>query len=418
MFKKQNASLALAALSAFCVYTCMFAYRKPFTAAIFSDIFFLGIDYKIWLVIAQTIGYTLSKFYGIRFIGELQPQGRPVYIIGFIGGAWLSLVLFALVPAPINSLLLVVNGFFLGAIYGLVFSYLEGRRYTELLGAVLATSFIFASGFTQSVGKFVLDGWQVSRWWMPAVTGALFLLPLLLFTYLLNRTPPPTAADIAERRRRLPMTGNERRLFIRSFLPGLIFLVATYVLLTIIREYRSNFAANLWAELGQGNNAAVFTQSELPASLVTLFLLSLLVFVRSNRKALMINHLVVLAGFLLSIISTWMYQNGTLSPFWWISFVGMGMYAGYVPFNVMLFERLVACFGSVRNAGFLIYLADSFGYLASDAVLLVKSFADIQLTWSRFFENIVLFLSLAGVVLISLSAFYFKRKLAVVKSEK
>lgn len=410
MSKKQGASLALAALSAFCVYTCMFAYRKPFTAATFNDVSFLSIDYKVWLVIAQTIGYTISKFYGIRFIGELKQDRRPFYILGFIGAAWLTLFFFAIIPAPINILLLVLNGFFLGAIYGLVFSYLEGRRYTELLGAVLATSFIFASGFTQSIGKYVLAEWDVSRWWMPFVTGAVFVPPFLLFTFLLNKTPVPTATDIQERSRRTSMTKAERKQFIRLYLPGLIFLVITYVLLTIIREYRSNFASNMWAELGQGNNAAIFTQSELPASLVTLFLLSLLVFVRDNRKALIINHLVVLGGFVLSIASTWLYKEGLLSPFWWITLVGTGMYMGYVPFNVMLFERLVACFRSVRNAGFLIYLADSFGYLGSDAVLLVKSFAKIDISWSHFFEEMVILLSLSGIVFITLSAFYFRSR--------
>ncbi|HUC81434.1 MAG TPA: DUF5690 family protein [Flavisolibacter sp.] len=410
MSKKQGASLALAAISAFCMYTCMFAYRKPFTAATFDDVAFLSIDYKVWLVIAQTVGYTISKFFGIRFIGELKLERRKFYIPGFIGGAWLSMFFFAIIPAPFNILLLVFNGFFLGAIYGLVFSYLEGRRYTELLGAVLATSFIFASGFAQSVGKYVLTDWEVSRWWMPFVTGALFVPPFLLFTFLLNKTPPPTAADVAERSLRTAMSKTERKDFIRNFFPGLVFLVITYVLLTIIREYRSNFASNMWTELGQGNNAAIFTQSELPASMVTLFLLSLLVFVRNNRKALLINHLVVLGGFILSIVSTLLYKEGLLSPFWWITLVGTGMYMGYVPFNVMLFERLVACFKSVRNAGFLIYLADSFGYLGSDAVLLVKSFAKVNISWSLFFENMVLLFSLAGIVFISLSAVYFRNK--------
>lgn len=417
MLKKGGASLALAAVSAFCMYTCMFAYRKPFTAATFDDLSFLSVDYKIWLVIAQTVGYTVSKFFGIRFIGELKLEKRPFYIIGFLGAAWLTMFFFAFIPPPFNILLLAFNGFFLGAIYGLVFSYLEGRRTTELLGAVLAASFIFASGLAQSIGKYIVTEWDVSRWWMPFVTGALFVPPLLLFTYLLNKTPPPTAADQVERSRRTAMTKGERKRFIQQFFPGLVFLVITYVVLTVIREYRSNFASNMWAELGQGNNAAIFTQSELPASLVTLFFLSLLVLVRNNRKALLINHLIVLAGFVLSIASTLLYRSGALSPFWWISLVGMGMYMGYVPFNVMLFERLVACFRSVRNAGFLIYLADSFGYLGSDAVLLVKSFAKIDISWSGFFQNMVLMLSLLGAVCISLSVFYFRSKFVYASPE-
>jgi MFS family permease len=410
MFKKEWASLTLAALSAFCVYTCMYAFRKPFTAANFSSSSFLSIDYKVWLVIAQTIGYTLSKFYGIKFIAELKTERRPLLILSFIGAGWVALFFFAVTPAPFNILFLLLNGFALGVIYGLVFSYLEGRRSTELLGAVLATSFIFASGFTQSVGKYILLHWNVSEWWMPFVTGAVFLIPTIIFTLLLDKTPRPNAKDIEQRTQRLPMTREERKLFIRTFFPGLVMLIITYILLTVIRDYRSNFASNIWAELGEGNNAAVFTQSELPASLVTLFLLGMLVLIKNNRKALMINHLIIAAGFLLSIFTTVLYQNGTISAFWWMTIVGVGMYMGYVPFNAMLFERLIASFKYVSNAGFLIYLADSFGYLGSDAVLLVKSFMKLNVSWTTFFATMVLVLSSIGIVLITLSALYFRAK--------
>ncbi|MDB5208821.1 MAG: hypothetical protein JWR72_3896 [Flavisolibacter sp.] len=417
MFKKEWASLTLAALSAFCVYTCMFAFRKPFTAANFNQVSFLSVDYKVWLVIAQTIGYTLSKFYGIKFIGELKTERRPLLILSFIGAGWIALFFFAIIPAPFNILFLLLNGFTLGVIYGLVFSYLEGRRSTELLGAVLATSFIFASGFTQSIGKYILLNLNVGEWWMPFVTGAVFLVPTIIFTLLLDKTPKPNAKDIQQRTQRLPMTKEERRRFIKTFFPGLLLLIITYILLTIIRDYRSNFASNIWMELGEGSNAAVFTQSELPASLVTLFLLGMLVLIKNNRKALMINHLIIAVGFLLSIFTTMLYQNEAISAFWWMTLVGVGMYMGYVPFNAMLFERLIASFKYVSNAGFLIYLADSFGYLGSNAVLLVKSFMKLDVSWSAFFVTMVLLLSSIGVVLTSLSAFYFRSKFLSTKDK-
>jgi hypothetical protein len=417
MRKKENLSLLLAAVSAFSVYTCMYAFRKPVTAATFNGLSFLGIDYKVWLVIAQTIGYTLSKFYGIHFIGSLKPGTRFLYILSFIGAAWASLLFFALVPSPYNLVFLLLNGFPLGIIYGLVFSYLEGRRSTELLGAVLATSFIFASGFTQSAGKYLMLHWNVTEWWMPFVTGALFVLPTVFFTYLLSKTPPPSESDKAYRTERLPMKAAERKAFVHTFLPGLIILIVAYVLLTIIREFRSNFASNIWTEMGYGKNAAVFTESEIPASLVTLFLLGLLIFVRNNLRALFINHLVIFAGFVLCLVITLLYQAGTVSPFWWITLTGVGLYMGYVPFNAMLFDRLVANAKLVSNAGFLIYLADSFGYLGSNAVLLVKSFGNFSVSWSSFFATLVLVFSAIGIFLIVFAWIYFRQKFKPVESQ-
>lgn len=410
--------MLLAAVSAFCVYTCMYAFRKPFTAATYSGFSFLNIDYKVWLVVAQTIGYTLSKFYGIRFIGELKTERRFGIIVSFIAAGWLALLLFAVTPRPYNIIFLLVNGFPLGVIYGLVFSYLEGRRSTELLGAVLAASFIFASGFTQSAGKWLMIDLGVSEWWMPFTTGALFFLPMLLFTWLLNKTPPPTAEDIRLRTLRKPMNREERKAFLQTFMPGLVLLIIGYIILTIVRDYRSNFAANIWIELGMANDTSIFTKTELPASLVTLFLMGMLIFIRRNIYALLINHVIIIAGLLLCIGSTVLYTNGQITPFWWMTWLGIGLYMGYVPFNSMLFDRLIATFQYVSNAGFLIYVADSFGYLGSNVILVMKNFLDVKLSWTQFFIQLILALSSLGVLVTVLAAIYFRRKYSIKKTSR
>ena len=62
--------------AAFGTYFCMYAFRKPFTAARYDDTTFLGIPYKTVLVIAQVLGYMLSKFIGIKVIAEMPPAPR------------------------------------------------------------------------------------------------------------------------------------------------------------------------------------------------------------------------------------------------------------------------------------------------------------------------------------------------------
>jgi hypothetical protein len=97
------------------------------------------------------IGYMLSKFYGIKFIAELKIQGRFSTAVVLVGTAWLSLLFFGITPAPYGMIFLFINGFMLGFMWGIVFSYVEGRRATDFIGAVMAVSFIFAGGFTRSV---------------------------------------------------------------------------------------------------------------------------------------------------------------------------------------------------------------------------------------------------------------------------
>lgn len=129
-----NAKLKLiihAGISAFVIYFCMYAFRKPFTAAIFEGQTLFSISFKVVLIIAQVLGYALSKFIGIKFISGTGFSNRAKYIIGFILFAELALLGFAVVPQQYKFIFLFLNGIPLGMIWGLVFSYLEGRTVTE-----------------------------------------------------------------------------------------------------------------------------------------------------------------------------------------------------------------------------------------------------------------------------------------------
>lgn len=406
-----------AALVAFGTYSCMYAFRKPFTAGIFEGVTFLGIDYKIWLVITQTIGYACSKFYGIRFIAEMKGNKRAQSIMMLIGISWLALLGFAVVPAPYNIAFLFLNGFPLGMIWGLVFSYLEGRRSTEFMGAVLSVSFIFSSGFVKSVGKMTVVSWHVTEYWMPFITGLVFIVPIMICILLLEQIPPPSTEDEQLRTRRAPMNKQERKTFLHTFLPGLVLLIASYVLLTVLRDMRDNFAADIWKDLGYGTQAGIFTQTEIPVSVAIIVIMGLLVFVKNNFHAFMLNHFIVITGFLVALISTLLYKQHQLDPVWWMTLTGLGLYMGYIPFNCIFFERLIAVFKYVSNVGFIIYVADSFGYLGSVLVMLFKNFGGMALSWSQFFTDAVLGVSVTGIVMMLASAWYFKKRFESVNNK-
>jgi hypothetical protein len=304
-----------------------------------------------------------------------------------------------------------LNGIPLGMVWGLVFSYIEGRRATEFMGSVLAISFIFSSGFVKSVGKWLMNDWHVSQFWMPAATGAVFAVPMIIFVFLLEQIPPPSEEDKANRSERLPMTGTERREFIMHFLPGLIMLVATYVLLSVIRDFRDNFVADIWKELGN-KDAGIFTATETPISVAILGFMSLMMLVRNNFRALQLNHVMVILGFLITGFSTYGYLHLGISAKLWIILNGLGLYLGYIPFNVVFFERLIAAARKPANVGFLIYIADSFGYLGSICVLLFKNFGHADMSYHTFFVNALYIVSVVGIILTLFSLFYFNRKIS------
>ena len=399
-----------ASVASFCLYTCIFALRKTFGVATYDGLAYWGVNFKIWMVTFQVVGYMISKFVGIKVVSELQSSYRTRGILLMVSIASISWLFFAVTPAPYNLIFLFLNGLPLGMVWSLVFGYLEGRRSTEVLGASLSVSFIFSAGFGKTVGGIVMRDWGISEFWMPFTSACLFFAPLLVFLWLIDKLPPPNAADEALRTKRQPMSGKERITFIKTFGPGLILLIVSYAILTAYREFRDNFSAEIWRSLGYGDKPEIFTQTEVPVSITVLIAIAVLMIVKNNRLALLINHLMVLFGMLLTGLSTLAFQQELISAPVWMTLIGMGLYFGYIQFNSIFFDRLLAAFKYAGTVAFLINLADSFGYVGSVCVLFYKQFGQTDLSWLSFFISSGYILSVAGTLLMLLSLIYFQKK--------
>ena len=409
-----------AGLAGFSAYFAMYAFRKPFTAATFDAVpgWHSALDYKIALVLAQVAGYALSKFIGVKVVSEIEPRRRAAAIVELIAAAWAALIAFALIPPPWNVAALFLNGLPLGMIWGLVYGYMEGRRVSEVLASMLCASFILSSGVVKSVGVALMQDWHVDRFWMPALTGGLFFPVLLVSVWVLNLLPPPNTSDEAERVARQPMTAAQRASFLRAYAPGLIAIVLGYVLLTAFRDYRDNFAAEIWTALGYGGEAAIFSASELPVALIALVGMAAVIAIRDNRRALLVMNGMIAGGFILVGLATLAFQAHLLSPLVWMILTGSGLYIAYSPINAALFDRLVAVSGRVSNAGFLIYVADSSGYLGSVTVLLWRNFGEGALDWLQFFILGAYFTSVVGATATIFAALYFHRRSAAPPENK
>ena len=399
----------VAGLAGFCAYFSMYAFRKPFTAATFEAVpgWHFALDYKVALVIAQVAGYAISKLIGVKVISEIDPARRGAAILGLIATSWVALIGFAIVPAPWNVAALFLNGLPLGMIWGLVFGYMEGRRVSEVLGAILCASFILSSGVVKTMGAWLIHAQHIDRFWMPAATGALVLPLLFVSVWLLGQLPPPGPEDEAQRVRRAPMDAGQRAAFLRAWWPGIVPLVASYILLTAFRDFRDNFAAEIWTALGYGGEAGIFSASEAPVAVIALVALGAIILVRDNLRALMVIHAIVAGGFALLGLSTLAFQAHMIPPIAWMICAGAGLYLAYTPFNAMLFDRLIAFSGRVATAGFLIYVADASGYLGSVALLLVRNLGQVKLDWLSFFILSAYATSLVGVVCVGVAAVYF-----------
>ncbi|OVE55191.1 MULTISPECIES: DUF5690 family protein [Chryseobacterium] len=382
---KKTAVTLKAAFAAFGVYFCMYGFRKPFTVASFEELSYFGIDYKVLIIIAQVMGYFISKFLGIKFISELKPEKRIFYLFIFIAFAEIALLGFAVIPAPYNILCMFINGIPLGMIWGIVFSYIEGRKTTEIIGLFLCSSFVVSSGFTKSAGKFLMDTFRISEFWMPFSAGLLFIIPLLIFGLMLEKLPQPTEEDILLKNKREPLNKAERKKIIQQFLVPMVCITLLYVSLTVLRDFRDNFNREIWDNLHIRFSSSVFTLTEIPIAVMVLLILGFMVKIKNNRKAFACYHYLLFGGILTVGFSTFLFESKVISPFLWMVLSGFGMYLCYIPFNGMYFDRMIAAFNIKGNVGFLIYLVDSFGYLGSVLILLYKNFGSPQTSWLNFY---------------------------------
>jgi hypothetical protein len=281
---------------------------------------------------------------------------------------------------------------------------------TEVLGASLAVSFILSAGLCRSVGAYIMRDWGTSEYWMPFVTSALFTLPLLLFLYLLDQLPPPSELDEKLRTKRAPMNAQERKDFTSTFLPGIILFVLAYVLLTSFRDFRDNFSAEIWKSLNMGNDPSIYTSTEVPVSIIVLVCMGSLMLIKNNQLALMVNHVIIALGMVLIGVANYLFQLQMIEPKTWMVLIGLGLYLGYIPFNSIFFDRLIAAFQYTGTVGFIMYVADSFGYLGSVSVLFFKEFGHANLSWLNFFISGGYIVSATGTLLITGSMIYFHYK--------
>ena len=162
--------------------------------------------------------------------------------------------------------------------------------------------------------------------------------------------------------------------------------------------------------MGYGNSAGIFTSTELPIAFSVLVLIASMIYINNNKLAFQISQIIILAGFILCGVSTFLFMQQIISGYVWIVLVGLGLYMGYIPFNCILFDRMIASFKIKGNVGYFMYLVDSFGYLATVFVIIFKGSMGISISWTYFYSNGVLVLSIVGSLISITTLLYFNKK--------
>ncbi|MBU6324445.1 MAG: hypothetical protein KJS92_03070 [Bacteroidetes bacterium] len=383
----------------------MYAIRKPYTAFTYSGFVFLGLPLKAWFVIAQILGYALSKWIGIGFIGSLKKTNRLQVLLILLTVAAFPLLLLPYTGIEVQLLCMFISGFPLGLVYGVVFSWIEGRRFTEFLGAILACTFVFSSGFVKSAALFLSATMGWSEFQTPGYMALIALATAFPMAILINRTSDPDELDIQHRKLRLHADQATRKSIFKDLGFPLVLWIIAYFMLTLIRDLRDNFSAEILKEQGI-NDPGIFLSLEAPASLILVFLVSLTGIINRHDNAIRVINYLSMTGLLLLLVSTLSFLNGGMYATTWLFMVGLGCYVGYILLNISLFDRVISISGYNANAGFLLYIADAWGYLGSVGITVSRYLLPGPDSWTQWLGYITMASSIVGLMAFIMASFF------------
>ena len=265
-------------------YSLVYALRKPYTAASFDGLTFMGTDYKIAVTTIQILGYVIAKFFGIKLISELKRENRFRFFV------W---------------------------------------------SAVLAEAALISSGVAKSFGLFAMNDMHIDQFWMPAVIGG-FALPLLvLMGYLLKRLPRPTTEDIELRNERVTLDHNGRKALFLKYAPILTLLFVGNFMLLVLRDIKEDFLVNI---IDMSNQSSwLFARIDTVVTLIILGIFAAFIFFRSNIKALMTLMGLVIAGCLVMTYVSLSYESLDLQPVTWLFIQSLCLYIAYLTFQTIFF---------------------------------------------------------------------------------
>ena len=294
--------------------------------------------------------------------------------------------------------------------WGVIFSFLEGRRVTDLLASLFGLSIAVSSGTAKSIGLFVVDTLHVSEFWMPALIGAVALPLLAGLGYILDHLPKPTAEDKALRVERVTLDKQQRWNLFRSFAPVLTLLFFANLFLTVLQDVKEDFLVKIIDVNAAGLSPWVFAKVDGVVTLIILAIFATLAVMKSHIKVLSVLLTLVIAGAITLSTVAFNYHTLQLSPLVWLFIQSLCLYFSYLSFQTIFFDRFIACFRIKGNVGFFIAMVDSIGYTGTVVVLVVKECFNPDLNWLEFYNTMAGTVGIVCTFAFTLAMIYLTQK--------
>ena len=321
------------ALFALLYYSCVFLVKSSMFACTWTHRpSFAGLSFKTCLALAQTFGYAVGKVPSMAFSPKLPRAHLRSALMAVLGAAASCVTLSCITTAAVSLLLVGLACVCLAPTWSLLQRFLEGRRDTEGIVAVVSFSYIGAAGLCKGAAvDLVALGFSEERAVATcAVAGALVGVAA---AHGVAAQPPPDAADIAKRGRRAQMTDYRAECgqLCHRFGVGIGVSVVAYTCLGALRAYRDYFQLELFAAVGLVGRSSLFALSEFIVSLVVLAATAAFGLVEDDRRAISVILRVAACGGLGLSLLTWAHQAGALGGLQWIIAMGACAFLACAP---------------------------------------------------------------------------------------
>jgi hypothetical protein len=227
--------------------------------------------------------------------------------------------------------------------------------------------------------------------------------------------PPPTERDETARSKREPMNREDRMRILRTYAIGLTCIAILYLLVSIVRGLRDDFAPELLKGLGATVKSSDYANIDFWVALTVMLVNGSAVFIRDNRIALQSALLVSAIGFVITLLAIGLRTYASISPQMMMVWIGAGLYLPYVAVHTTIFERMIAWTRDRANVGFLMYVADSVGYLGYVLVVLLKlvlpkAWSSGTSGWVPIFFGVCVVSAIASLLLLAIASWSFQRR--------
>lgn len=324
-FDERGKSIRLA-LIALLFYSCIFLIKASMFACSWKSMpNVFGLQYKTCLALAQTFGYAAGKMPAIIYSPKLPASRLRGALITVVCASGTCVCLSCAAPAKLALALVAFACVWLAPTWSLLQRYLEGRRDTEAIVAIVSFSYIGASGLCKGLCVDLVLLFGLSEREAVAACAAIGIGVGVAAAFGVAAQPPPSAADIEKRGRRKAMVSYRTeldRLLRGGFGVGIGLAVVAYTMLGALRAYRDYYQLELFQAVGLAQSSSLFALSEFTVSLFVLGATAGFSAFEDNRSAMHVILRVAAPGALSLALLTYLNQSGLLGGLPWM--IGIG----------------------------------------------------------------------------------------------